>query len=161
MRKVLLLLMLSFATIYSYSQDYKNALGLKFSYAYGTGAGLNWKHTLGESRAFELSVGGGNGVLWLQGFYEFQHELNIGGLGEGFKWYWGLGADVGKFSSNYVYGNTTYSSFFAGVDGIIGVEYTLPNFPLNFALDTGPTLRVTPYVGFGWTGGFAIRYAIK
>jgi len=137
----------------SFSQSYTTAAGLKGAYYFNGGAALNVKHFLGSNNAIEACLGGGSRHIWLQGLYERNNELT-----HGLEWYYGFGADLGVFTNGgYV---AEYSSgLFMGVDGVVGIEYTFEVFPLNLALDTGPSLRLLPYVGFGWGGGFAARYA--
>ncbi len=139
------------------AQSYKNAIGIKGGYP-GFGS-LNFKHFMGSSTAIELSVGGSNNFLWLQGLYEIQAEL-----GEGFEWYYGIGADLGSYRNNYYYkykDNIYNGGFFLGIDGVLGIEYTFKALPLNIAFDLQPTVRVVPYFGFGVNGAFALRFAIK
>jgi hypothetical protein len=46
-----------------------------------------------------------------------------------------------------------------GVDGIVGLEYTLDDIPLNFSLGVGPSFQLTSGPGwYYWNGGFAVRY---
>ena len=135
------------------AQQYSTAIGFKGGFSYNGGAGINAKHFLGGSSAVEISLGGGSRHIWLQGLYERNQDLT-----HGVEWYYGFGGDIGLFTNGGY--DTQYSSgLFIGIDGVVGVEYTFEDFPLNLALDTGPTLRVIPYVSFGWGGGLAVRYA--
>jgi hypothetical protein len=159
MKKVLFILAL-ISINYSFGQQYKTAIGIKGGYNFSSGASLNLKHFLGGSSAIEVSVGGGPHHLWLQGLYERNQALS-----KGFEWYWGLGGDLGFWSNGYKYYSKKYDHYYSGVwggfDGVLGIEYTFQEIPLNLALDMGPTIRLFPYVGFGWAGGFALRFAIK
>jgi hypothetical protein len=139
------------------AQSYKNAIGIKGGYpGYGS---LNFKHFMSSSTALELSVGGNNHYFWGQGLYEIQAKL-----GDGFEWYYGIGADLGSYNNNYYYNyNNKYynGGFFLGIDGVLGIEYTFKALPLNIAFDVQPTVRVVPYFRFGVNGAFALRFAIK
>jgi len=146
---------------FAFNQNYNTALGIKFGPGwYGGSGGLNIKHSLGGSTAIEGLIGGGAHHVWLQGFFEINKDLGE----EGLNLYYGIGADVGfwgdghgrRYRDDYYYGGT-----WAGIDGIIGIEYTFASVPLNFALDAVPSIRVAPYVGFGIGANFAIRYAFK
>lgn len=157
MRKHLFILAMLCSTI-SFGQQYSTAIGIKGGYpGYGS---LNLKHFLGGSNAIEASVGGGAHHVWLQGLYERNAALE-GGL----DWYWGLGADLGFWSNGYSYyhkkSDRYYSGAWGGLDAVIGMEYTFEEVPINIAADLGPTIRLFPYVGFGWGGAVALRYAIK
>lgn len=159
MRRILFILTLTLSAL-SYGQQYNTAIGIKGGYHYFGGASLNLKHFLGGSSAIEASIGGGPRHLWFQALYERNQALS-----QGFEWYWGIGGDLGIWSGGYSYYHPKhdkyYSGMWAGADAVLGIEYTFKEIPINIALDMGPTIRLFPYVGFGWAGGFAIRFAIK
>ena len=48
------------------------------------------------------------------------------------------------------------------IDGIIGLEYTFNEIPLNLAIDWIPLINIADYPAF-WGGGvgLSVRYAIK
>ena len=146
--------MLFAVTTFSYSQNYKTAIGVKGGYpGYGS---LNGKHFLNSKTAIEGSIGGGTNTLWLQGLYELNFSLE-----QGLNWYAGGGANVGFYSFKNTITNERTSNMILGLNGIVGIEYTFEDFPLNVALDTGPNLRIINSLGFGWGAGLAVRYAIK
>lgn len=142
----------------SFSQDYKTAIGLKGGFP-GFGA-INVKHYLSGRTAIDASLGGGSHHLWLQGLFEINNPIQ-NGLG----WYYGVGADLGFWSGNYYYYNKRHDKYYngawGGVDGVIGLEYTFQEIPLNLALEAVPTVRVFPYVGFAMNGAFAVRFTLK
>jgi len=145
MKKILFLGVLLISA-FSFSQSYKMAIGLKGGYP--TIGGLNAKKMLTRSTAAELSIGGGYaGGLLLSGLFEVQKPLPET---KGLNWYLGAGPTIG-FGTNIFYFN---------VNGVIGLDYTFHDFPLNIALDSGPVIALSP-IGFYWGGGLAIRYALK
>jgi len=83
------------------------------------------------------------------------YEINSG-LESGFSWYYGGGALIG-FTNNL----EDRASLHTGINGILGLEYTFQEVPINCSLDTGPFVFFTPIVSFAWGGGLAIRYAIR
>jgi hypothetical protein len=154
MRNSLVILVLFAVTTFSYSQNYKTAIGIKGGYpGYGS---LNGKHFLNSKTAIEGSIGGGTNTLWLQGLYELNFSLE-----QGLNWYAGGGANLGFYSFKNTITNERTSNMILGLNGIVGIEYTFEDFPLNVALDTGPNLRIINSFGFGWGAGIAVRYAIK
>ena len=154
MRNSLIILVLFAVITFSYSQNYKTAIGVKGGYpGYGS---LNGKHFLNSKTAIEGSIGGGTNTLWLQGLYELNFSLE-----QGLNWYAGGGANVGFYSFKNTFTNERTSNMILGLNGIVGIEYTFEDFPLNVALDTGPNLRIINSFGFGWGAGIAVRYAIK
>lgn len=162
MKKVLFTLLLAFGiTGLAQAQQYGTAIGLKGGFP-GYGA-VSVKHNLGGSSYIEGNLGGGYRHLWIQGLYE--KNFNIEG---GLDWYIGGGADFGFWSDGYRYYRGRYNDYYygrggawGGLDGIIGIEYTFDEIPINLALDATPNIRLFPYVGFGIYGSFAVRFAIK
>ncbi len=154
MKKILILLAFVGVSTFSYSQNYKTAIGIKGGYpGYGS---LNGKHFLNTKTAIEGSIGGGSNMLWFQGLYELNFSLQ-----DGLSWYAGGGANVGFYSYKNPFNNERTSNMILGLNGIVGIEYTFEELPLNVALDTGPNLRLINSLGFGWGAGLAVRYAIK
>lgn len=136
------------------AQQYKTAIGFKGGVpGY---ASVNVKHFIKDFTAVEAKIGGAGNALFLQGLLEINKPLQ-----DNFEWYLGGGADLGIWTTNYVYDNHYYTGGNFGLDGLLGIEYTFAAFPLNVAFDMGPTIRVFPYVGFGWGGGFAARFTLK
>ena len=46
----------------------------------------------------------------------------------------------------------THAGILIGIDGVIGLEYTLEDIPLNFAFGVGPSIQLTHRTGSGSTG---------
>jgi hypothetical protein len=157
MKKIVLLLALSLGMIStSFGQQYNTAIGLKGGFP-GYGA-LSLKHFFGQG-AIEVNLGGGSRHLWIQGLYEQNY-----GIQEGLEWYWGLGADVAFWNNDYHwhYNDHYYHGGSRGsLDAVVGLEYTFAQVPINLAIDAGPQVRVWPYVGVGFGGALALRFAIK
>jgi hypothetical protein len=148
MKKVLLVLSIFLSTL-SFSQSYKTAIGVKGGYpGYGS---LNAKHYFSGSSAVEASIGGGSNFLWLQGLYEINQALPTDGL----NWYLGVGPSIELGNTN------NNSGLILSATGVIGIEYTFQDLPINIALDTGPNLKIIPALGFDWRGAIAIRYTLK
>lgn len=145
---------------YSFGQEYKTALGVKFGYP--TWGALNVKHFFNSPNAIDASLGVGYRYFWLQGMYE--RNTAIGGA-PGLEWYWGLGADIGIWGNGYRYYHPKkdryYGGAWGGLDAVLGLEYTVQPIPLNIAVEVGPTLRLFPYLGIGFNSALALRYAIK
>jgi hypothetical protein len=150
MKKILFLAVISIST-FTFSQSYKTAIGLKGGFP-GFGS-LNAKHYLKGSHAIEASIGGNLNFIWLQGIYEVNKSLPTDGM----NWYLGVGPSIGITNTN---GNTTDGLYLMGT-GLIGIEYTFQDLPINISLDTGPSIQIIPNAGFGWGGGLAVRYTLK
>ena len=136
------------ANAQSMGRDYKTALGVKV----WDGAGITFKTFVTPQNAIEVI-----GYFWksntrLTGLYEIHG--NIAGA-PGLKWYIGPGAHLGFYDGPKNSNNT-----FAGIDGVLGLDYKVNRAPLNFSLDWQPSFEFGVNRGFtGNWGGLAIRYA--
>ena len=126
------------------AQDYKTSLGLRG----GNPFGLTVKHFMGETSAVEGILASNYGGFVATVLFENEHWT---GFYPGFNWYWGLGAHIGFWSTGKnKYTNSTYSGgSVIGVDGILGIEYTFDEIPLNFSLDFLPTINLIGSTGWG------------
>src|SRR5450759_676759 len=58
-------------------------------------------------------------------------------------WYYGGGAHIGFYNGNYVYwGNNGTTYTIIGIDGILGIEYTFSEIPINIGIDWKPALNL-------------------
>jgi hypothetical protein len=138
-----------------------HAVGLRF----GSASGINYRHTLAPDRAVEgiLSVKSNSSTssFRLVGLYEYHKELPL----NNFSWYYGFGGSVGNYTYKaYTTNEGTHipknSELSLSIDGIVGVEYSLPTAPISLSLDVKPyfdflqesTIRVFDPIGF------SIRY---
>lgn len=154
MKKVLIILILAGLTgVSANAQDYKTSLGLRAGLPYG----VTIKHFMDKYNALE-------GILasrW-QGFVVtglWENERWTGNY-PGFDWFWGLGAHVGFWDAgNNPNLSHSYSGSVIGVDGILGIEYTFDEIPLNLSLDLLPSINLIGSTGWGGiNGGLSIRY---
>jgi len=139
-------------------QQYKTAIGIKGGFPYY--GSLNLKHFFGAS-AGEFRLGGGRHDFFIQGLYEKNY-----GLGQGFEWYWGVGGHLGFWNYGYneghYYKNKYYDrGSYGGIDGVLGIEYTFTEIPLNLAVDAGPAVNIFPYTDVYFGAAIAARFAIK
>lgn len=128
------------------SSSYRTALGVKV----WDGGGISLKHFFVENQAGELI-----GYFWRDGFrltglYEIHG--NFQGA-PGLKWYIGPGAHIGFYNTKYGDGS------FAGIDGVLGLDYKFRGAPINISLDWQPSFEFGDARGFiGSWGGLGIRY---
>lgn len=154
MRKVFaiaIVLLISFNSLQAQSHSinsssYTTALGVKV----WDGGGISLKHFFTTNNAGELI-----GYFWnrgtrLTGLYEIHGNFADA---SGLKWYIGPGVHIGFYNDKY--GNGP----FAGIDGVLGLDYKFHGAPINMSLDWQPSFEFGNNRGFyGNWGGLGVRY---
>jgi hypothetical protein len=107
------------STAHSYS--YRTSAGVKL----WDGIGISLKTFINSRSAIEFNGFFNGDGSHISGLYEFHGNLNTE---NNLKWYAGPGAHIRLDR------NTTY----AGLDGVVGVDYKFRNLPLNICLDWQP-----------------------
>jgi hypothetical protein len=154
MKKSLILFLLPIVMILAGSQakaQYQHALGVRFSYY----PGITFKTHVSEPGAVEMILDTRWGGWIFTGLYEHHFPFPP----DYFRFYVGGGGHVGLWPYNPrwdPYWGPWDGGPFVGLDGIIGVEYTIPNFPLNFSLDYKPSINL-----FGWYGWWYDNVALS
>ena len=126
--------------------SYRTALGVKV----WDGAGISFKHFVSGNNAIELI-----GYFWSQGaritgLYEIHGPISGA---SGLQWYIGPGAHIGFYNTKFGDGA------FAGIDGVLGLDYKFNGAPINISLDWQPSFEFGEGRGFyGSWGGLGIRY---
>ncbi|MFT7297943.1 MAG: hypothetical protein ACI81S_002273 [Sphingobacteriales bacterium] len=132
------------------AQNNNNAIGLRGRYS----GGITFKHALGGASAFE-------GILSTR-----YRRLTVTGLNEIHKtafntpnlnWYYGAGGHIGFYEGKYYIGpdNKVYQGQVTtlGIDGILGLEYQIPDIPFVVSLDMKPFFDLlAPGPSFGTQG---------
>lgn len=154
-KSIQLVILLSFCSLplFLNAQNYETALGVRA----GAFNGITAKHFVNGSHAVEgilsLRWGGFN----ITGLYEVHDDAFDA---PGLQWYYGFGAHLGFWNSPRAWWADENNNYVVvGVDGIIGLEYTFSEIPVNISLDWKPALNLIGYSGFwGDGGGLSIRY---
>jgi len=154
MKKIILTLTLAlFLNTLASAQDYNTAIGLRL----GTSIGVTARHFLGEKSAVEGLLTTRWQGLEITGLYEFSNNaFEVDRL----NWYFGFGAHLGFYNGNNTpWGESGTSYAILGIDGIIGMEYSFIDVPINLSLDWKPMFNLTSYTGF-WGDALAlsVRY---
>lgn len=127
------------------SSSYTTALGVKV----WDGAGISLKHFFNQNAGELIGYFWSHGVRFT-GLYEIHGDIQGA---TGLKWYIGPGAHIGFYDSKN--GDGTY----AGIDGVIGLDYKFSGAPINVSLDWQPSFEFGDGRGFiGSWGGLGIRY---
>ena len=123
----------------SVKAQYKNAIGLRLGDPYG----ITYKTFIQSNKALDFILNirnrKGYNLINLTGLYEVHNP--IAGAA-GLNWYYGAGGSVG--SVNYKGDNDDDTSLSLSVDGVLGLDYVIPNSPLNLSLDWKPALVLIP-----------------
>lgn len=91
-------------------------------------------------------------ALTLTGLYEFHryNDFNFQGL----SWFYGGGGHATLFPVGHEDGPIAI-----GLDGIVGLEYAIPDVPLSISLDWKPAFNILGPVGLvGDEGALSVRY---
>ena len=154
MRKVVLSTFVLIFTISAVQAQSKSANSSSYTTALGVkvwdGGGITLKHFFNDRNAGELI-----GYFWrngvrFTGLYEIHGDFADA---RGLKWYIGPGAHIGFYNTKYGDGS------FAGIDGVLGLDYKFSGAPINMSIDWQPSFEFGDGRGFygGW-GGLGIRY---
>ncbi|HOI86709.1 MAG TPA: hypothetical protein PLV51_02490 [Lentimicrobium sp.] len=144
----------------SNAQDYKSAIGGKLGY----GLIASYKTFLSETNAVDIF----GGIRWggiVAGAYWEKH-YPISGL-DNLQWYWGFGGSFTTWDYGYVGYDTYYE---VGVSGVLRLDYSFDDIPLNLSIDWAPTIVVVDswdYPGASYNrfrggyGAVSVRYILK
>jgi hypothetical protein len=141
-----------------YKPNYEFALGLKFG---GYENGIAGKYFLDNTTSVEGILGFRSHGAVVTGLY----ELNINAFNTpGLQFYYGAGAHLGavgagvyrRFGGTDEYYNRGQLLF--GIDGVVGLEYVIPNSPIAISVDLDPRIELTggPFVDLA--PGLGIKY---
>lgn len=140
------------------AQDYNTAVGVKFG---GYENGFSVKHFLQPTTAVEGILGFRNHGVVITGLYELhQQAFKVDKL----KFYYGFGAHIGSAGKGYYkrfgsddeyYGD---NRLLLGADGVLGLEYKLPDAPIAFSLDLNPRVELATGPFFDLAPGLGLKY---
>jgi hypothetical protein len=142
----------------SNAQNYKTAVGLKFG---GFENGISIKYFTSSDVALEGILGFRQNGLVVTGLYEVHQEAF--GVPE-LKFYYGAGAHIGavgsgdyqRFGGSTVFYNK--SQILLGADGVLGLEYKIPQAPIAISLDLNPRIELASGPFFDIAPGLGIKY---
>lgn len=113
------------------AQNYKSAVGVRA----GLFNGITYKNFVSPHNAIEGIVDFKWGGVIVTGLYEWQNGMRCA---PGFDYVLGLGVHAGFFN-NYKWDKS--KTAMAGIDALIGIEYTFPTAPFTLGLDYKPAFN--------------------
>ena len=135
-------------------KNYNTALGLRL----GPTAGISFKQFVAPRGAFEGILSTRWHGFMFTGLYEIHHQAFNH---PGFNFYYGFGGhvgywDVGRYRHPWYDTDGKYTAL--GVDGILGLEYSFGQLPLNLSIDWKPMFNLVNYTGL-WADdvGLSVR----
>lgn len=142
----LLILALVVLPVAGFAQ-YSTAVGFRL----GGTSGITIKHNYAPSKSFEGILGLWNDGMSFTGLIEHHPQaFDVPGL----HWYYGGGGHIAIFSDDYRYrglgrndDRLNDGELGLGIDGVIGLEYVIPETPL--AISAG----LKPFIEFNTEGG--------
>ncbi len=124
------------------AQEYNSGIGLRAGLNPGiTGKIFMARHSAFKNmRALEGIVAVRFKGVAVTGLFEFHKEVFDT---KGLYLYFGGGMHVASWNSDEVYWETDHTGMqtYAGIDGIIGLEYVIQDIPLTFGMDWKPNLN--------------------
>jgi len=144
-----------FLTNSGHAQSYQTGAGPRFG---GLISGLAIKHFVSHTSALEGILSVARKSFIITALYEKQVPVDHSNT---FKLYFGAGGHVGFFQDGggYYYSKGLYThSSVLGIDGIVGLEYTFKDVPLNIAMDFKPFIDFVNGNTVYFDGGLSLRY---
>lgn len=138
---------------FSFASDYNNGIGVRGGISYG----VTFKSFIEKDVALEGIVLLREKGFIITGLYEVHKSVfKLNRL----NWYYGFGIHVGFWNGNDVkWINDKDDHTVIGIDGIIGLEYTIKEIPFCISLDWKPAVHIFGASHFfADDGGISIRY---
>lgn len=160
MKHLFITVVITLLSLPLFGQAFDSAVGLRLGYPNS----ISYKKFFNETAAGEAFIGYRSyfSASWLSlnAAYQIHDDLNIEGV-EGLQWYYGGGAGLNRFSSDFGGGST-----FFNISGYIGLSYIFENIPLNLSLDWAPTIFIGNDIGGvsgfdGEYGALSARYILN
>lgn len=136
--------------------DYHAAIGLRA----GETAGITFKINTNQNSGLEFIAGILSNWFSLTGLYE---KNSPAFKVEGMKWYYGGGGHIAFATKAYNQEERSYSGgeeYALGLDGIVGLEYKIPQIPFAISIDMKPLIEIyqSGYLNVGLDPGFGIKF---
>jgi len=138
------------------AQQYNTGVGLRG----GLPSGITVKHFFAQKSAVEGILSFGWGGIGITGLYQLHNSIpDVQGL----YWYYGGGAHFATANADKhnPFDSSSGDEIFLGADGVLGLEYTFKDAPINISLDILPILNLIESPGIWFNAGLSVRYTFK
>jgi hypothetical protein len=134
------------------AQEYKNGIGITAGYS----VGITYKHFESEKVGLEALFTTRWDGFGFTGLYEVHNQVfDV----ERLKWYYGGGVHIGFYNGDHTPWGEPHTAYtVVGIDGIIGIEYTFSEVPINLGMAWKPVIDLTGNPGLWSEGGFTFRF---
>lgn len=145
LNKILLGITLSLFCLSATAQNYNTGIGLRA----GDASGLTVKHFIGANTAIDgiITTDKDLSAFRVTGLYEIHTSaFNTNQL----FWFYGGGGH---------FGSSGKSDVNIGIDGVVGLEWVVPEIPFSFSMDVKPSLDIIDEIDLDFLqAGLSIRY---
>lgn len=134
----------------SKAQDYTWGVGFRAGYH----PALSVKYQMSKKNSMDFIAAFRNHGLQFTALYEWKTPV----INNHFHLYYGVGGSVGfweEYKDNRYNGN---NGFRLGIDGIIGLEFKIPQVPITLSLDYKPYVNLIGWGNDFSNGALSVRY---
>ncbi len=153
MKKILLTVFLVSCMVSLSNAQYNTGIGFRG----GLANGLTIKHFTAKRTAIEGIISNRWKGFNITGLYEKHNPaFRVNRL----NWYYGFGGHIGFWKGKDVgWADDDDDYTVIGIDGILGLEYSFYEIPINLSVDWKPAFNIIGYSGFWGDGGaLSIRF---
>jgi len=152
MKKLMIIIMFLAFGMHAGAQEYSNGIGFRG----GLFNGITYKHYTNDKLALEGILSSRWRGFQLTGLVEHHNDIkDVDNL----QWFYGYGAHIGFYDGKDTPWGEDISYTNVGVDGIIGLEFVIPNAPISLGIDWKPYFNLIGYTGFvGDAGALSVRF---
>jgi hypothetical protein len=151
-KSVLIVILTVLFSGFVFGQEYKTGIGIRAGFS----SGLTIKHFINRKAAVEGLLKSRWQGFDITGLYEVQAKaFDVDHL----DWFYGGGAHIGFYNGSHAYwGDNGVAYTIVGIDGIIGLEYSFSDIPINIGIDWKPALNLVGYTGIWSEGALSVRF---
>ncbi len=159
--KQLKTIMIAAFVLVAFSSQAQKAIGLRFGGGSANGADISYQMSKGAANRLQFDLGldvdGNYTNMALTGTYQWLFDLSD--VTAGLQWYAGPGAQVGFWNYDYYGSSYDDNGSYFGFGGIVGIDYTFTEVPIQISLDTRPMFQFIDGDSDAYWGiGFGVRY---